>query len=282
VAASESSSGFRLDCAGTVLDLKTPVVMGILNITPDSFYDGGKYQTQATQLRQTEKMISEGASIIDIGAVSTRPGSVEVDEKEEIKRLMPALKTLKTYFPKTIFSVDTYRSKVAKAAIDHGAGMINDIFGGRFDEKMMKVVAKADIPYIMMHMQGVPSDMQINPHYKDVLKEVHEFFRQQVEKVPKKYRQVIIDPGFGFGKSVAHNYRLLSSLDSFKVFGFPLMAGMSRKSMINRVLHIHPSEAKNGTTVLNTIALLKGADILRVHDVKEAMETIALFSAYRS
>jgi dihydropteroate synthase len=282
VAASESTSRYRLDCAGIVLELKNPVVMGILNITPDSFFDGGKYQTQATQLKQTEKMISEGASIIDIGAVSTRPGSAEVSEKEEIKRLLPALKTLKTYFPKTIFSVDTYRSKVAKAAVDHGAGMINDIFGGRFDEKMMKVVARANVPYIIMHMQGVPSDMQINPHYKDVTKEVREFFRQQLGKVPKTFHQVILDPGFGFGKSVAHNYDLLSAMDSFKEFGCPLMAGMSRKSMINRVLHIHPYEAKNGTTVLNTIALMKGADILRVHDVKEAMEAVALFSAYRA
>lgn len=267
-----------MDCGGINLDLKTPVVMGILNITPDSFYDGGKYQTKAMQLRQTEKMVTEGASVIDIGAVSSRPGSAQVDEKEEIRRLIPALKTLKTYFPKTIFSVDTYRSKVAKAAIDHGAGMVNDIFGGRYDEKIIRVVAKANIPYIIMHMQGVPADMQINPHYKDVVREVMEFFTVQLGKIPGTFRQVILDPGFGFGKSISHNFRLLDSLNTFREFGLPLMAGMSRKSMINRILHIHPSEAINGTTVLNTVALMKGADILRVHDVKEAIEAVRLMS----
>jgi dihydropteroate synthase len=256
--------------------------MGILNITPDSFYDGGRYLTQTEQLKQTEKMLLEGASIIDIGAISTRPGAGLVTEKEEIDRLLPVLKTLKSYFPKTIFSVDTHVGKVAKISIDNGAGMINDIFGGRFDEKIFKVVAKANIPYVLMHMQGVPSDMQINPHYKDVTKEVKEFFQQQLSKFPKTFHQIILDPGFGFGKSVEHNYHLLNLLDSFREFGYPVMAGISRKSMINRVLHIQPAEALNGTTVLNTIALLKGADILRVHDVKEAIEAIKLVGALNS
>jgi dihydropteroate synthase len=270
-------SGIRLlDCSGLILDLKTPVVMGILNITPDSFYDGGSYLTHAAQLKQTEKMLLEGASIIDIGAVSTRPGSDPVSEKEEIERMIPALKLLKSYFPKTIFSVDSYRSKVAKVAIDNGAGMINDIFGGRFDEKVIKLVAKANVPYIIMHMQGVPSDMQINPHYKDVLKEVKEFFAQRLSVMPKNFNQIILDPGFGFGKSIEHNYRLLANLESFREFNHPVMAGMSRKSMINRVLHVNPIEALNGTTVLNTIALIKGVDILRVHDVKEAVQAIRL------
>ncbi len=271
-----------LDCAGIALDLKTPVVMGILNITSDSFYDGGSYLTQTAQLKQTEKMLSEGASIIDIGAVSTRPGADPVSGKEELGRLLPALKALKCYFPKTIFSVDTHLSKVAKASIDNGAGMINDIYGGRFDEKIMKVVSQANIPYVLMHMQGVPADMQINPHYKDVLKEVKDFFLQQLSKFPKTYHQIILDPGFGFGKSVEHNYRLLAFFDSFREFGYPLMAGISRKSMINRVLHIQPTEALNGSTVLNTVALMKGADILRVHDVKEAMEAIKLVEALNS
>jgi dihydropteroate synthase len=278
----DTQSKLILDCGGLILDLKTPAVMGILNITPDSFYDGGRYLTQTEQLKQTEKMLLEGASIIDIGAISTRPGAGPVTEKEEIDRLLPVLKTLKSYFPKTIFSVDTHVGKVAKISIDYGAGMINDIFGGRFDEKIFKVVAKANIPYVLMHMQGVPSDMQINPHYKDVTKEVKEFFQQQLSKFPKTFHQIILDPGFGFGKSVEHNYRLLALLDSFREFGYPMMAGISRKSMINRVLHIQPTEALNGTTALNTIALLKGADILRVHDVKEAMEAIKLVDALNS
>ncbi len=271
-----------LDCAGTILDLKRPVAMGILNITSDSFYDGGNFVTQSAQLKQTEKMLSEGASIIDIGAVSTRPGAEPVNEKTEMDRLLPTVKLLKSYFPGTIFSVDTHHSKVAKAAIDCGAGIINDIFGGRFDEKIIKVVARANIPYILMHMQGVPGDMQINPHYKDVLTEVKEFFSQQLVKFPKNHHQVILDPGFGFGKSVEHNYQLLMHLDSFREFGFPVMAGMSRKSMINRVLHIQPKDALNGSTVLNTIALMKGASILRVHDVREAMEAIMLVETLNS
>jgi dihydropteroate synthase len=268
-----------LNCAGTLLDLQTPVVMGILNITPDSFYDGGNYTTEAKQLKHAEKMLLEGASLIDIGAVSTRPGAESVSEKEELERLLPALKLMKSYFPKTIFSVDTHSSRIAKIAIDHGAGMINDISGGKFDEKIFHVVTRANIPYILMHMQGKPSDMQINPHYKDVVSEVKEFFTGQLTLFPKKNRQLILDPGFGFGKSVEHNFKLLSSFEAFNEFGLPLLAGISRKSMINRVLHIKPAEALNGTTVLNTIALLKGASILRVHDVKEAIEAIRLVRA---
>lgn len=273
---SDKPSKTILDCAGITLELTKPVVMGILNITPDSFYDGGSYVTQAAQLKQTEKMLSEGASIIDIGAVSTRPGAASVTEKEELERLLPALKTLKSYFPNTIFSIDTHFSKVAKASIDNGAGMINDIFGGRFDEKIIRVAIKANVPFILMHMQGVPADMQINPHYKDVVLEVTDFFRRQISLFPKSYRQIILDPGFGFGKSVEHNYRLLALFETFRDFGYPVMAGVSRKSMINRVLQIQPAGALNGTTVLNTIALMKGADILRVHDVGEAMQAIKL------
>ena len=255
---SDKPSKTILDCAGITLELTKPVVMGILNITPDSFYDGGSYVTQAAQLKQTEKMLSEGASIIDIGAVSTRPGAASVTEKEELERLLPALKTLKSYFPNTIFSIDTHFSKVAKASIDNGAGMINDIFGGRFDEKIIRVAIKANVPFILMHMQGVPADMQINPHYKDVVLEVTDFFRRQISLFPKSYRQIILDPGFGFGKSVEHNYRLLALFETFRDFGYPVMAGVSRKSMINRVLQIQPAGALNGTTVLNTIALMKG------------------------
>jgi dihydropteroate synthase len=268
-------------CAGKLLDLSRPVVMGILNITPDSFYDGGYFTSIHEQLIQVEEMLNEGAAIIDIGAVSTRPGAGFVDEEEEIRRLLPSLTAIKKHFPDTIVSVDTFRSTVAKIVIDHGAGMINDIYGGRYDLNMIDTIQSADIPYIMMHMQGDPENMQVSPHYRDVVEEVSSFFREQIVKFQNGFSQIILDPGFGFGKTTAHNYQLLNSLQSFKNLGFPLMAGLSRKSMINRVIHTKPSEALNGTTVLNTIALMKGADILRVHDVREAVQAIALVSSIK-
>jgi dihydropteroate synthase len=250
--------------------------MGILNITPDSFYDGGQFLSIVDQLKQVDKMISEGAVIIDIGATSTRPGSIPVDEKQELERLLPSLAAIEGHFGEVVISVDTYRTPVAKAAIEHGAMMINDVFGGRFDGGMFDLVARHNIPYILMHMQGTPDNMQINPHYKEVASDVHEFFRLQLNEISPDFKQVILDPGFGFGKTVENNFRLLQEFESFKSFGCPLLAGFSRKSMINRVLHIKPEQALNGTTVLNTIALLKGANILRVHDVKEAVEAIKL------
>ncbi len=271
-----TSSSFSLNCAGKTISLSTPVVMGILNITPDSFYDGGRFLNLIDQLKQVEKMISEGAVIVDIGAMSTRPGSIPVDEEEEIARLLPSLAAIRGHFSEVVISVDTYRSAVAKAAIEHGAMMINDIYGGRFDGEMFDLIARHNIPYILMHMQGSPDDMQINPHYKDVVSEVHEFFRSRLHLLPSGFNQVVLDPGFGFGKTVENNFRLFQQFESFHSFGFPLLAGLSRKSMINRVLQIKPQEALNGTTVLNTIALLKGANILRVHDVKEACEAIKL------
>ena len=254
--------------------------MGILNITPDSFYDGGHFLKILDQLKQVEKMIAEGALIIDIGAISTRPGAIPVDEEEEMTRLLPSLTAIKGHFSEVVVSVDTYRSGVAKAAIEHGAMMINDIYGGRFDGKMFCLVARHNIPYIMMHMQGSPDNMQINPHYTNVVSEVHEFFRSRLELFPSGFNQVILDPGFGFGKTVEDNFRLLRQFESLSSFGFPLLAGFSRKSMINRVLQIQPQDALNGTTVLNTIALLKEANILRVHDVREAVEAIRLVEAY--
>lgn len=274
-------SAYVLNCAGKMVSLETPVVMGILNITPDSFYDGGSYLNLIDQLKHVEKMISEGAGIIDIGAVSTRPGVIPVSEEEEMSRLLPSLTAIRGHFSEIVISVDTYRSTVAKAAIEHGAMMINDIYGGRFDGGMFKLVARNNIPYILMHMQGTPDNMQINPHYKDVVNEVHEFFRARLDLVPSGFDQLILDPGFGFGKTIEHNFRLLQNFGSFSSFGFPLMTGISRKSMINRVLQIRPHEALNGTTVLNTIALLQGANILRVHDVKEAVEAIRLVEAYK-
>jgi dihydropteroate synthase len=277
-----SLSPFIFKYDGKTINLVKPVVMGILNITPDSFYDGGSYLNIIDQLKQVEKMITEGAVIIDIGAMSTRPGANPVTQDEEIDRLLPSLIAIRGHFSEIIISIDTYRSAVAKAAIDHGATMINDIYGGRFDDEMFNLVAHHQIPYILMHMQGTPDTMQINPHYKDVLLELNEFFRSRIDLFPAGFKQVILDPGFGFGKTIGNNFELLHHFASFRSFGFPLLAGLSRKSMITRVLQIKSQEALNGTTVLNTIALLKGANILRVHDVKEAVEAIRLVEAYRS
>jgi dihydropteroate synthase len=256
--------------------------MGILNITPDSFYDGGDFIQLIDQLKQVDRMITEGAVIIDIGANSTRPGAIPVSEEQEIERLLPSLSAIRGHFSEVVISVDTYRTEVAKAAIEHGASMINDIYGGRFDGKMFELVSAQNIPYVMMHMQGTPDNMQINPHYKDVVGEVEEFFRSRIGLFPFAYDQLILDPGFGFGKTVENNFRLLNRFETFSKFGVPLLAGLSRKSMINRVLQIKPQEALNGTTVLNTIALLKGANILRVHDVREAVEAIQLVEALKN
>jgi dihydropteroate synthase len=269
-------------CAGKLLDLCHPVVMGILNITPDSFYDGGHYPSISDQLARVEKMLEEGATIIDIGAISSRPGAEPVDEEVETKRVLPVLTAIGKYFPEAIVSVDTFRSGVAKKAIENGAGMINDIYGGRYDSEMIRTVQSAGIPYIIMHMQGDPENMQVSPHYKNIVEEISSFFQEQIGKFQAGFSQIILDPGFGFGKTTENNFQLLCEFQTFKTIGFPLMAGLSRKSMINRVIHTKPSEALNGTTVLNTVALMKGADILRVHDVREAVETIALVSSIPS
>jgi dihydropteroate synthase len=265
-----------LNCAGRELDLGTPVVMGILNVTPDSFYDGGSFPTVSDQLKQVEKMVLDGASVIDIGGVSTRPGSKPVAVKEEIDRLFPVLSVITKYFPACIISIDTFRSEVAKMALDQGVGIINDIYAGRFDPFIIQVAAAANVPYIMMHMQGKPGNMQVKPVYTDVVAEIISFFAERLQQIPEGFSQVIIDPGFGFGKEVGHNYELLKRLRDFQQFGCPVLAGLSRKSMINKVLKINPLQALNATTVLNTIALLNGADILRVHDVKEAVEAVKL------
>jgi len=272
-----------LDCNGKVLDLTIPVVMGILNLTRDSFYDGGKHPTLDVRLTHVEKMLLEGASIIDIGAVSTRPGAMISGEADEMITLISFLDAAVRAFPDCIFSIDTFRPAVANAALEHGAGMINDIYGGRFDQGMLKTVGKFQAPFVLMHMKGTPATMQTDPHYSDVVAEVEYFFEQQaIHCVNNGIRQVILDPGFGFGKTTEHNYQLLGNLETFKSLGFPVLTGMSRKSMINNLLQVTPEEALNGTTVLNTIALLKGADILRVHDVKEAVEAIRLVCKIRT
>jgi len=268
---------FRLDCNGKLLDLKEPAVMGILNITTDSFFDGGSYLSTDSQLRHVEVMIREGASIIDIGAISSRPGAEEVCQTSELERLLPAIRAIRQNFPGAIISVDTHRPLIARAVVENGADMINDIYGGRFESGMIETVARLKVPYIIMHMKGTPQTMQDNPVYSDVLAEVTYFFEKQITEA-RSYgiNSIIIDPGFGFGKTIDHNYRLLASLDSFHSLGVPVMAGVSRKSMINRVLGTGPREALNGTTVLQTLALMNGADIIRTHDVHEAVQTIKL------
>jgi dihydropteroate synthase len=273
-----------MNCNGKLLDLSSPVVMGILNITPDSFYDGGKYPTTANALVHAERMISEGAAIIDIGAVSTRPDAIEIDEKEEWSRLKNVLPALRKKFPETIISVDTWRSSVAREAVACGADMINDISGGQFDQEMFAAIAGLQVAYIMMHTQGTPAAMQINPQYADVVDDVFDFFAENLRKLNKMgvSKNIIIDPGFGFGKTAKHNYELLSRLSKFKSFGFPVLAGLSRKSMIYKILGNQPSEALAGTIVLNTIALMNGAEILRVHDVREAVEAIKLVGFYQN
>lgn len=269
---------FQINWKNRSLDLSNPVVMGILNLTPDSFYDGGKNEGLKNAVGQTQKMIEEGAAIIDVGGVSTRPNAKEVSEREEWSRLKVVLEELRNQFPDIILSVDTYRSNIARKAADLGADVINDISGGQFDENMFKTIAAIKLPYVMMHIQGTPATMQQNPQYVDLVSEVIGFFKVQLGKLADLgvTENIILDPGFGFGKTVKHNYKLLRRFSEFKALDYPLLAGLSRKSMINKVLDVNPEYALNGTTVLNTIALLNGANILRVHDVKEAVEAVEL------
>jgi dihydropteroate synthase len=251
--------------------------MGILNMTSDSFFDGGRYLTISSQVQRAGQMLAEGAGIIDIGAVSTRPGASEVSCEEELDRLIPSLKAIRKDFPAAILSVDTFRPAVARAAVEEGADMINDIYGGRFEAGMMETVAYLKVPYIIMHMKGRPGNMQENPTYSDIIAEITYFFEKQLAEARNHgIRDIIIDPGFGFGKSIEHNYRLLSGLESLQSLEVPILAGLSRKTMIHRVLGTDPAHALNGTSVLQTIALMKGAGILRSHDVKEAVEAVTL------
>jgi dihydropteroate synthase len=262
---------------GKKLDLSRPAVMGVLNVTDDSFYDGGRYPDVASQVGQAGRMLSEGAAIIDIGAVSTRPGASEAEEEEELLRVMPALQAILREFPHCLVSVDTFRPSIARTAAENGAFMINDIYGGLYDPGMLPLIAELNIPYVIMHMKGNPANMQDDPQYGDVVAEISYFFDAQLRKLQALgFHKVILDPGFGFGKTTGHNFEILSRFGEFDHHGYPLMAGFSRKSMINRILGTDPDTALNGTTVLNTIALLKGASLLRVHDVKEAVEAVKL------
>lgn len=261
------------------IDLSIPIVMGIVNITPDSFYDGGKMMDETTMLQSVEKMIEEGVSIIDVGAVSTRPGAENVSTKQELARLLPSLQAIRKAFPDVAISVDTFRSWVAVRVIDEiGPVIVNDISGGTLDSKMFETIAQLQVPYILSHIQGTPRDMQDNPDYEDLIKDISTYFAQSMKKLSKLgVKDIILDPGFGFGKTLDHNFELLNRLDSFKVFQLPVMAGLSRKSMIWKALEVDPKEALNGTTVANTLALMGGTDILRVHDVKEAVEAVKIF-----
>jgi len=260
-----------------------PIVMGILNLTPDSFFDGGEYNSNTVILKKASQMIEDGADIIDMGAYSSRPGAKNIPQEEEEKRLLNSLNSIRNEFPEIIISIDTFRSGVAKKSIDLGANIINDISGGMLDDKMMETVASLKVPYILMHMMGDPQNMQINPTYTNVVKDLQAFFTKQLSKAESiGIRDVIIDPGFGFGKSLEDNYRLMKSLGEFKKLNSMILIGISRKSMVNAVLQSKPDQSLTGTIALNTIALLNGADILRVHDIKEAKEAIKIVSYYQN
>jgi dihydropteroate synthase len=268
---------------GKQLSFEKAQVMAIINITPDSFYDGGKFSSVSDIIKDAEVKIRDGASILDVGAASSRPKAVAVSVKDEVFRLKEPLLKLRKEFPKVIISVDTYLSEVAEFAIDLGADIINDISGGEMDKQMIDVVAKHQIAYVLMHMQGTPQNMQVNPSYENVAKELIDFYRVKMDYCKSKgFNKLIIDVGFGFGKTVEHNYQLLKDLSRFTILEYPILVGLSRKSMINSVIHTTPDTALNGTTVLNTIALHNGAKILRVHDVKEAKQAIDLFEFYKS
>lgn len=253
------------------------MIMGILNVTPDSFYDGGKYTGEEAWLAHAALMQEQGADIIDIGAYSSRPGAEHISEKEESERLLKVVSSVRKHFPDTLISVDTFRANMAEEAVKRGANIINDISGGTMDPAMFETVARLQIPYVLMHIQGTPQTMQQNPVYTDVLKEVYEHLESRLKQLQNLgLKEVIIDPGFGFGKTVDHNFELLKNLSRFKELGCPVLAGISRKSIVNKLLNISSKDSLNGTSVLNTIALQNGAKIIRVHDVKEAKEVITI------
>lgn len=265
---------------GQLMNLSTPKVMGILNVTPDSFYAGSRKETTSDIAYRVEQIITEGADMIDIGAYSSRPNAEHVSTKEEMARLRKGLEIIREVAPEAIVSVDTFRADVASMCVEeYGAALINDISGGQMDERMFDTVARLNVPYIMMHMQGTPQDMQLHIHYNHLRMEIMQYFALKVQELyARGVKDIIIDPGFGFGKTLAHNYELFKHLEDFKLIGLPLLVGISRKSMIYKLLDSSPEEALNGTTVLNTIALTKGADILRVHDVKACVEAVRIFN----
>ncbi len=273
---------YTLNCKGRLMIIDKPWIMGVINATPDSFYSGSRKQTISEIVQQAEKMIKEGADIIDIGGQSTRPGSQRISMQEEIDRTTSAIEKISVLYPDTIISIDTYNSKVALEAVKAGASIVNDISSGDMDMEMISTVAMLKTPYICMHMQGTPDIMQQNPQYDNVTTAVLDYLSQKADQCRRAgINDIIIDPGFGFGKSISHNFNLLRHLSVFRIISCPLMVGVSRKSTIYKTLHIQAEEALNGTSVLNTIALMNGADILRVHDVKEAREAVQLIMEYR-
>lgn len=267
-----------INCKGKLIDFNVPKVMGILNITPNSFFDGGSYLDNDSILFQVEKMLQEGATFIDVGGYSSKPNAEFVSEQEELNRILPAIQLILNQFPETLLSIDTFRSSVAKASIENGAAMINDISAGKLDDKMLETIANFQVPYCMMHLRGTPETMQTLTNYDDIVKEMLFYFSERVAAARAfGINDLIIDPGFGFAKTIEQNYEVLQKLELFQMLELPILVGFSRKSMIYKTLNSNSLEALNGTTVLNTLALAKGAKILRVHDVKEAVECVKLF-----
>ena len=269
---------------GRLMDLSEPQVMGILNVTPDSFYAGSRSETEKDIVQRLHQIIDEGASIIDIGGYSSRPNAEHISAEEEMNRLRNGLEIIRKHSPNAVVSVDTFRADVAKMCVEeYGVAIINDISAGQMDEEMFPTIAKLGVPYIIMHMKGTPQDMQVSPKYDHFLKEIFYYFSEKVQKLRDLgVKDIIIDPGFGFGKTLEHNYELMNHLEEFSLFELPLLVGVSRKSMIYKLLETTPEEALNGTTALHTIALLKGANILRVHDVKEAVESIKIIQKMKA
>ena len=274
----KTSTPKYINVKGELIDLSTPQVMGILNLTPDSFFEGSRVQTEAQIIERVQQILDEGGTMVDVGAYSSRPDGVDISAKEEMSRLAAGLKVINQHFPNVIISVDTFRADVAARCVEEfGVGIINDISGGELDSKMFDTVARLQVPYIMMHMKGTPQTMQQHTDYECFIKEVFLYFAQKIAQLRQLgVNDVILDPGFGFAKTLEHNYELMAQLQEFKLFDMPLLIGISRKSMIYKLLGSTPAEALNGTTALNTVALMKGANILRVHDVKQAVETVKI------
>lgn len=276
------SSNKTLNVGGRLIHFDSPKIMGILNITPDSFFDGGELTDEKSVLRKAEKMISDGADFIDVGGYSSRPGASDISQEEELDRVIPTIEAIIKRFPECILSIDTFRSEVAKQAIESGALMVNDISGGALDSEMFALVARHHVPYILMHMKGTPQTMKSMAEYENLISEILDYFHSKIDQLQQLgVADIMIDPGFGFAKTITHNFELLKHLELLKVLNQPMVIGLSRKSMIWKTLNTDPQNALNGTTVLNTIALLKGASILRIHDVKEAVEAVKLTNFVR-
>lgn len=275
-------SYITINCNGRLVSLQTPAVMGIVNITSDSFYKHSRVQNERAVLDQVEKMATDGAAWIDIGVMSSRSGAAIITPEEEWARLDPFFDLIRKQFPEMLISVDTLHAQTAQQVLDRGADMINDISGGTYDDKMMNVVGRYDVPFVMMHMQGLPKNMQDRPEYEDVVTDIFDFFTRQIEKATDHgITDIVLDPGFGFGKTLKHNYRLLRYLDAFEIFRYPVMVGVSRKGMIQKTIGRPAEEALNGTTAVHMLSLMKGARILRVHDVREAVECVQIWKKYK-